>query len=147
MRSKNQLPLAFFGDDAEKFAEQIFEDAGIQFIDGHCDGGLVVERDEQMKDGDDLLDAVRLIAEGKLAAVFAGNKLDLHAAAAIGKKLGAEFSHANGQPRNNLLQHDIHAVYDSVDDIHRILRDGVRPIQPQRNHADSIPARTFIFKS
>ena len=64
--------------------EQLFKDAGIEFVYGDRDGAVVIDVDKQGEDGYDFLDAVGFYCEGELVAFLARCHLHDMAQRAIG---------------------------------------------------------------
>ena len=75
VRREQQLPLALFGNDPEDFAQQVFEDAGIELVYGDRDGTVVVDIDKQGEYGYDFLDAVGFHYERKFMTFLARSHL------------------------------------------------------------------------
>ncbi len=115
MRGEDQLSLSSFWDDAEQFSEKILEDPGVKLINGDSDWRLIVDDDEKLENGDDLLDAFRFIIERNFPIVLVGHKLDPAAFLPVLKNLRPQILEVNGKSGDYLLQYHIHGLDDFYD--------------------------------
>ena len=118
MRCEQQFTIRLLLDNLENFAQQEFENASIQFVNGKECRGIVVNRDEQAQDGDNLLDALGFKQERDGGIVVPlGKQFETDAFFSIGSLLRPFVLHNNFQSGDNFLKNDIQLSEGIVDDV------------------------------